>query len=713
MPNASTLKTYNTFVKGIITEAGPLTYPENASLDEENCVLNRNGSRQRRLGMDYEEDFVLRPVTVHPDDAIAAFRWKNAANDSDNQLVCVQAGQRLLVFDGTPVSTSANLLANLNLASYITGKEKIQVADGMGYLFIVGGTTKPIYLSYNPTTKAITVTQYALLIRDFFGVDDGLAVNNRPGSLSTAHNYNLLNQGWNSTQITSYHTADSVYPSNAQRWYIGKDTNDDFSPATLDKMEFGTSPAPKGRFIIDAFDRSNSRNVHSGLTVASDIETGYPSCVGFAFQRVFYAGCKSSITAPSTTQPNYTGYVFYSRVLRSVGDAGQCHQDADPTSEVDSELVDTDGGYVNIPDSGQIYRLVAKGDQILVFAEEGIWAIMGDDGGFRGTSFQVVKLTDFGVLAPYTIVDTEDAVLYWNRGGIYSLIPDPSSGRLVSRNISETTIQTLYNEIDQPTKINAVGSFDPVNRRVSWMYNDSLDYTGTTFRNKYNKELVLDFVLEAFYKNSISSHEEPSPYISDYVEMHDFLLRKEGVRNRGDSVTKYLVVQFLNPATNSASITFGYYRNQTLRDWVGVDGLGVSYLSYLLTGDETMGDIARRKDAPYLAMHFKRTEENAITDPDSGETIPDNPSGMLVQCRWDWSDHSDSGKWQPPFQAYRLLRPYSLVSGQPINYGQEVIVTRNRITGSGRALRIYMTSDGDKDFYLYGWATKFSGRTSV
>lgn len=713
MPNASTLKTYNTFVKGIITEAGPLTYPENASLDEENCVLNRDGSRQRRLGMDFEDDFVLRSVTLHPDDAVASYRWKNASNDTDNQFVCVQAGQRLLVFDGTPVSTSANLIANLNLASYITGKTKIQVANGMGFLFIVGGTSKPLYLSYDPTSKAVTVTQYAISIRDFFGVNDALAVDTRPGTLSTAHNYNLLNQGWSAANIAAYFAADSVYPSNAQQWFIGKDTDDNFDPATLDKMEFGTTPAPKGRFVIDAFARSTSRNAASGLTTASDIETGYPSCVAFAFQRVFYSGVQSSVITPTVTRPNYSGYVFYSRVLRSSGDAGQCYQDADPTSEVDSELVDTDGGYINIPDSGQIYRLISKGDQILVFAEEGIWAIMGDDGGFRGTSFQVVKITSFGVMAPYSVVDTEDTVLYWNRGGIYSLIPDPSSGRLVSKNITETTIQTLYNSIDQAAKINAVGSFDPVNRRVSWMYNDSPDYTGVTFKNKYNKELVLDFVLEAFYKNSISAHEEPSPYISDYVEMHDFLLRKEGVRNRGDSVTKYLIVQFLNPDTNSAAISFGYYRNQALRDWVSVDGIGVSYVSYLLTGDETMGDIARFKSAPYLSMHFKRTEQEAVVDPDTGETVPDNPSGMLVQCRWDWSDHSDSGKWQPSFQAYRLLRPYVLEAGEPINYGQEVIVTRNRITGSGRALRIYMASDGDKDFYLYGWATKFSGRTAI
>lgn len=41
----------NRFTAGLITEASPLTFPDNASLDEVNFVLNRDGSRNRRLGM--------------------------------------------------------------------------------------------------------------------------------------------------------------------------------------------------------------------------------------------------------------------------------------------------------------------------------------------------------------------------------------------------------------------------------------------------------------------------------------------------------------------------------------------------------------------------------------------------------------------------------------------------------------------------------------
>lgn len=711
MAQASVKKEYNTFVKGIITEAGPLTYPENASIDEENCVLNRDGSRQRRLGMDYESGFALRKVTVDADDAITCHRWYNVANDASRQFAVVQAGARLLVFDAYKTSVSANLIANIDISAYVTGKTALGTASGMGYFFVVGGANSQFYLSYNPDTKAVTLTSYVLEIRDLLGVDDGTDVDTRPGGLSATHHYNLLNQGWPESKITAYHTATGLYPSNAQQWWLGKDANEDFDPALLDKQDFGTTPAPKGRFVIDAFARSTSRQGKSGIAVPTDIETGYPTVAGFAFGRVFYAGCKSSKSAGSEFNPNYTGFIFYSRIIRSTTDFGVCYGEADPSSEVFSDVLDTDGGYINIPNSGQIYKLMSKGDSMLVFAERGIWAITGDDGGFRGTSYQVQKISSFGVLSGSSVVDVEDKALYWNRGGIYAILPDQSTGFLSVNNITQNTIQTLFNSIDQPGKVNAVGSFDPVNRKVSWMYNDSEDYDGVTYKNKYNREIVLDLVLEAFYKNSLSSIEDPSPYIAGYLETPDFLLRNEGVRTRGDSVTKYLVVQFFDRISNNAALSFAYYRDPSFRDWRSANGAGVPYTSYLITGWETLEDTMRNKTAQKLVTHFKRTELTAVDNGD-GQAVPDNPSSCFLQTRWDWTDSANSGKWSESFQVYRP-RPYVLTIGEPIDYGYEVITNKTTVPGRGKALSIKFVSEGDKDFYLYGWAIKFTGQTSV
>ena len=708
--SASTKKEYTTFVKGLVTEAGPLAFPENASFDEENCVLNRNGSRQRRLGMDFEEGFSLRSTTIGATTALSSHRWENVANNAEFQFAVVQTGNVLQVFDANAVGISNSPITTLTLAGWDAAAE-IQTANGSGYLFLTNGKNDPAYLAFNPATNTVSFGSIALLIRDVFGVDAGLAVDARPTSLTAAHDYNLRNQGWPSAQISAYFTGTSTFPANNQQWFVGKDTADNFQAALLNKQDFGTTPAPKGRFVINAFTRSTSRNTITGLTTPTDVENGRPSSVAFAFERVLYAGIESSVLATSLTQPNMTGYVFYSRTVRTPSDFGVCHPEADPTSEFDSELVDTDGGFINIPSSGRIYKLMAKGNSILVFAEQGVWAITGDDGGFRATSNQVVKLTDFGVVGANTIVGIESGAMYWNRGGIYAIQPSDAGG-LGTNNITETTIQRFYNSITLPAKRTAKGTYDPVNRRVMWMYNGDPAYTGTSFKNRYDRELVLDTVLGAFYKHRISTLAEPSPYIAGYVECPDLLRRQAGVATEFDSVTKYLTVQFINQNTGSAAITFSYYRNSVFRDWQSLDLVGASYVSFLETGWEAADDTTRNKQAPYIFCHFRRSERLTVLR--NGGLRPDVVGSCFLQSRWDWADSAASNKWGSTQQVYRLQRPIVLSNaGDIIDYGQDVITSKSRLPGRGKALSLRFESEEGKDFYIYGWAIKYTGNSYV
>lgn len=708
--SASTKKEYVTFVKGLVTEAGPLAFPENASFDEENCVLNRNGSRQRRLGMDFEEGYTFRGASIAANTAVNCFRWENAANNPDYQFAVVQIGNDLLVFDANKPDISNNLIATVSIPS-LAGTAYCQAASGSGYLFITNGVANPQYLAYNPTTNTVTVGSIDIQVRDVFGVNDGLGVTERPATLSAAHDYNLRNQGWPTGTVSAYFTAIGAYPANNQQWFVGKDTDDNFQPALLNKQDFGTTPAPKGRAIIDAFQRSTSRILQTGLTLPTDVENGRPSTVAFAFERVFYSGVQSSIASTSLTQPNMTGFVFYSRTTRTPSDFGYCYTEADPTSEVDSELADTDGGFINIPSSGRIYKLMAKGNALLVFAEQGVWAITGDDGGFRATSNQVVQLSNFGVLGADSIVDIETGAMYWNRGGIYSVQPDENGGLAVV-NITESTIQRFYNSLSLASKRGAKGIYDPVNRRVMWMYNDEAGYDAVSFKNKYNKELVLDMVLGAFYKHSITKLADPSPYIAGYVECPYLLRRQEGVATEFDSVIKYLTVQFINPAVGTAAITFSYYRNTMFRDWQSLDLVGASYVSFLETGWETAEDTTRNKQAPYIFCHFRRSERLTVLK--NGELRPDVQGGCVLQSRWDWADSSGSGKWGTPQQVYRLQKPLVLSNaGDIIEYGQEVITSKSRLPGRGKALSLRFESEEGKDFYIYGWAIKYTGNSYV
>lgn len=709
---ASTQKTYNTFIKGFITEAGPLTFPENASIAEENCVLNRDGSRQRRLGMDFEDGFVLVGATLTSTGGVAAHLWENVGNDANKNFAVVQVGTRLLVFDAGQDSISGSLLANLNGSPFWLATAQLEFASGNGWLFISGASRDLLYLQYNAATGAITVEARDIFVRDIWGIDDGLAVDEQPASTTDSHSYNLWNQGWPVDKISAYKTSTGNYPSNTQQWFLGRKDDNTFDPAQLKETEFGTTPAPRGKYLISPFNRSFWRISRTGWTgVPTDDDITNPTTVEFAFQRIWLAGMQSDSPPDTPTSPNLTGMVLYSRTIRGTKDFNQFHSDADPTSEIDSELVDTDGGFVIIPDSGKIHRLVSIGASVIVLAENGVWEINGGDQVFTATNQQVRKISSFGAVAPRAVVLAESTAFYWSKGGIYMLAPD-SSGMLASTNITENSIQTFYNALDLPTKRNTVGVYDPANKTVRWMYNDDPGYTGATFVSRYNKELVLDLSLEAWYPNSISALDEPSPYIAGYLPTPDFLLRKEGVRSRGDTMVKYLVVQFINPSTNSAAVSFAYYRDETFRDWKSLDSIGTPFLSYFVTGYEIMGDTARSKQAPYIVVHQKRTETRAVADVD-GNVVANNPSGLYMQAQWGWSDSGTSGKWANPQQVYRLPRPYTLNLGEEIDYGESVITTKNRVRGSGKALSLYFYSDGDKDFYLHGWAITFTGKQNV
>ena len=65
-------------MKGLITEASPLNFPEGASVDEENFVLDRDGSRARRLGLEYENYYAhVELGSSISNVAVQNYLWQN------------------------------------------------------------------------------------------------------------------------------------------------------------------------------------------------------------------------------------------------------------------------------------------------------------------------------------------------------------------------------------------------------------------------------------------------------------------------------------------------------------------------------------------------------------------------------------------------------------------------------------------------------------
>lgn len=732
-------KEYFTFVRGLITEASALTYPENASRDEANFVLNRNGSRRRRQGMDYESNYALGPAIlneVFTDKYTTNHVWKNAANSGLNNFSVVQAGDTLYFYDLNQSALSFNrksFTVDLNTYKKTSasnlGINPITATSGKGVLFVVSEDTEPFYIEYNPTTDTISTTQITLEIRDFLGVDDGLADDNNPSTLSATHEYNLLNQGWTSAHITTYNTSTSTYPSNAQVWWNGKNSSGVFNATDLDEIYFGNTPAPKGHFILNLFDRD--RDTVSGVTgVTTETENGRPSTVAFYAGRAFYSGIKSD----QDGGPSLNGYILFSQIIEDLDKVGRCYQSADPTSEVVSDLVATDGGVIVIPEVGVIRRLEPVRDSLVIFADNGVWQLKGDtDAGFTADAFNITKITNVGAVNDDSIVTAEGTVFYWSDGGIYALSADQATGLLQAQNITETTIQTAYQSISSAARINATGTYDPVSKRVSWLYNSNPSYVGGSEVNKYDSELVFDVVLTAFYKNTISSLASNSPYVAGYVVTPN-LIRSDiaynvvnnnvQVQNNavdvvvnvetptiGSTSVKYLTVVPQSDGLNS-KLTYSLYTNSDFYDWKTADGTGVNFVSYLWTGHELMGDTQRPKQATYLTTHFSKTETGFVTS--GSDLVLENPSGCTYQARWDFSDSSNSGRWTSKLPAYRFNRNYiPSGAGDTFDYGFDVITTKNKLRGHGRALSLYFESETGKDCEILGWAISYTGNSIV
>jgi len=732
-------KAFRSFIKGLVTEANQLTFPENASVDEANFVLNRDGSRYRRLGIDYEAGAAHTATgltATQIQEGKQSFHiWDSPAGDTTVSLGIVRIVNKLWFMDMLTTAPSANLKNSGSPITLALGNNDIEVSIVNNKCVIVSkDLSNPVVLSYNTTTGAVTTLTITLEIRDIYGVHDGLAIDNRPTTLSDGHKYNLRNQGWNEKIVTAdasypdaldYHFhKTSAYPSNSDSWTLGKISNasstdyEKYDPDTLLKNSQSNFQIAKGSFIIDAFNRGASRMAKSSVTgLPSDQETGKISTVTSYAQRLFYSGIESYVSGPDNRTPNYSGYIFFSKVIRSDDDFGICYQEADPTDPGINDLIDTDGGSIQIPEITRIVKIVASQASVLVFAENGVWEVYGDTGGFIATSFQASKISTNGISNGNAVVNVNGNFIYWSKAGIYTLKPDVASGRFSSESISLTSIQTLYLDIPELGKNNAKGFYDEKENRVRFLYNDSGSYTETNYVNKYTKELVFDLTLQSWYKNELSDLASNSPYVADYVPIPGYSVTTvtetvlagatpvEHSSSGGVIVTSTVPVsrssQFSFLTIRATSFTLSKYSDNTFMDWKTADGTGVTFSSYLVTGYELFGDIMRQKQIPYLFMYLQQTENSFSSS--GSDFILDNQSSCMVQSQWNWADSAAGGNWGTAFQAYRILRLPTPSGAGTWDSGDSMVVTKNKLRGSGKTLSLKIYSETGKDMRLLGW----------
>lgn len=745
MARSAAVTTENNFVNGLVTEATALNFPEAAATETFNCVYNVDGSFNRRLGIDFENNY----STVSIDKAgkaISTYYWVGAAGNGDYNLVVVQVGLTLYFYTVSGTTLSVNRLAStVNLASYLasgastTSSQEIecQFANGKGYLFVSHPYMDPVYVTYTyPTT--IASASIILKIRDTVGVDDGYANDYRPtGSLTTNHKYNLYNQGWapfdtggdndprpigitSPALPTSYLAGDPLstwdsnradWPSNSDVWWILKDSNEVFQPGTGSGINRGNSPAPKGHFILDAFRKDRSAavaaigSIDTGAGAVSPTTTGItvesssyfrPKSIAFFAGRVWYAGVDYS---------GFTNTVYFSQIIRDrVADFGKCYQDNDPTSEYSFDTLATDGGTIQILDCGSIIKLFAVKNSLVIFASNGIWTISGSTGtGFTPTDFSVSKISSQPCQSASSFVDVAGMPAWWTTDGIYILSNANQMGGVTITSLTEKKIKRYFTDvIPSECKRYAKGAFNPLTKVIQWTFR-STSPQSVSDRYEYDRILCFNTITQAFYPwsfyegnvgvNAIVSvtGKVSSSVLEDVVDNTATVVTISGPENVqayvGSDQEVAGIFKYLCSKDNGATFgfTFAEEYNTSYVDWTS-SGTARDYSSYAISGYRVRGDAQKKFQSNYVVVFVDTTVVGKVS----------------FSAIWDYATSASTGDY-----GSAQIIDTTTVTGRKYKF------RRLKIRGMGLSLQFKLESISGQPFKIAGWSTFDTANTVV
>ena len=708
---ASTVE--NSFIAGRVSEATGLNFPENAVIDEANCVFDERGTVSRRLGIDWEDGYVANNTT-RIGGAVTSYEWRAPNGISTLELTVVQIENIIYFYSATDASalSAGKKSFTINLETYkvagapATNPFPCQYARGREYLLITHQHVPPLLVAYDHVADTITVTPQELKTRDFTGLVDGLGIDERPSSLSTEHKYNLYNQGWYTDATPASGSKGNVidiwritrtsdYPSNCDQWWPNKDAQEKLDISYVDRFATSNSPAPKGHYILNEFsqDRSAASGIAGIPTVSSSVFR--PQACAFFSGRAFYAG---------VAYQKFSNRVYFTPIIERAEQFSQCYQQNDPTDEALFDLLSSDGGVIVIPEAASILRLVSMQGALLVFATNGAWAITGSQGiGFSANDYTIRNISAVQTPSPLSFVDIEGFPIWWTNGGIYAIAGADQLGNFQVQNVTNKTIKTLFNNIPDASKKYAQGSYSPTTKIVQWCYRSTAP---TTDKERFEYDTILNYntTTQAFYTwtVSIATHKlhgiistpgvgvnpgDQTVTDGSFVPVTDNLGNTVTVAGVAPlsalTVTHYLTSY--NSTGSTYPFTFALEKDAGYVDWKTKTGTGTSYTSFCVSGYKIRGDAQRVFQSNYVTVYT--------------ETIPG--ASCYMQGIWDWSDLSSSvGKTSRqqvyPAKAYKVVQHRRL-----------------QLRGSGLALQLKFTSEAGKPFRLIGWSSFDTGNASV
>ena len=715
---------YNTFVKGLITDSSNFNSDPNSIKEGYNFFITPKGTLEKRLGLKTETSITGNSFT------------------SDSSLVIRNAttfdGRRwYLIFDRTTRKFSI-LNASDNSTVYSKTVDGTNVGVDFSYndrYVVVTSTWQYNFvLEYNVVSGWEDKGSIEVQVRDFEGVDDGLDNDTRPPGLSADHRYNLENQGWGKrfNDINVFKSDTGTYPSNADIASLGvyEDPDADgakkFRTSNITKTYLGNTLAPRGNKILSTRDRWPRRfdgyqdcdKTRTRDCSSRDPDTGectsyfgeyyniLVNCVdveGDAIKDVEYPFGNTSTAVCSTF---FAGRVFYgagnnvmfSKILgQSDKDFGKCYQEADPTSEELSDLVDTDGGLVKISGASGIFKIAELGRQLVVFAKNGIWAITGGEATFTATEYSVSKVSTYVAVGPDAIAQVPGGLVILSESGILSIEEDKVTLEAAVSNLTKGVIQEYFNTFSPQELVEAKMVYSVKEGYLYIIFGEDILVLSSAL-GAYFKLKIPSGVISSLYQDDVQviTQESDITYNGDPVLYNT----DDVVISQDSTISVVPQVRFLYP--NGADVDIKSFSDTSYLD-NGTD----SYDAFFVTSNLMFDSPITIKRIPQLTCYFEKTETGYSENTEGGLEYED-PSKCTFQIGWDMPSVSSfnldpRNKWSREYQAYRLTRYEAKDIGEVPGEALETVITRTSIRGRGRSALIRFSSERGYDCRILGW----------
>ena len=284
-------KVVNRFVKGLITEAGELTFPEDASVDELNCDLRRDGSRRRRRGVAAETNAVLSTFTIADGDIVSTGTWENVGGSSQLEYLVIQVGDTLYFYNKATTPTSGNYVTEgtIDLSTYeIVGgvgaaNAACQFTSISGQLVVASPAIDTITVAREydsgTLTYSNTASQIDFKVRDFkwFTDKEELTTESASDTVTNGRRYDTYNAGWfegtdpgyrdGAAALSKYRGNETGWPPLTHPWFSGKNSVNEYDHSEFREVWAGRSLTANGLFILDFFnkDRGSAADMSSSL----------------------------------------------------------------------------------------------------------------------------------------------------------------------------------------------------------------------------------------------------------------------------------------------------------------------------------------------------------------------------------------------------------------------------------------------------------------